>query len=84
MKYLRAVGAGRATVESRIVQEGRRVVDAASTITDECGKTVAADMGGRYQSLVSATRRDFRSCWHGSAAAAGAAFDSWFRSMRHR
>lgn len=31
MKYLRAVGAGRATVESRIVHEGRRVVHAAST-----------------------------------------------------
>jgi len=41
MKYLRAVGAGRATVESRIVHEGRRVVHAASTVTDDRGKTVA-------------------------------------------
>ena len=36
-----AVGTGRATVESRIVHEGRRVVHAASTVTDERGKTVA-------------------------------------------
>ena len=41
MKYLRAVGAGRATVESRIIHEGRRVVHAASTVTDDRGKTVA-------------------------------------------
>jgi uncharacterized protein (TIGR00369 family) len=41
LKYLRAVGAGRATVESRIVHEGRRVVHAASTVTDDRGKTVA-------------------------------------------
>jgi acyl-CoA thioesterase len=41
VKYLRAVGAGRATVESRIVHEGRRVVHAASTVTDDRGKTVA-------------------------------------------
>ena len=41
MKYLRAVGAGRATVESRVVHEGRRVVHASSTVTDDRGKTVA-------------------------------------------
>lgn len=41
MKYLRAIGEGRATVESRIVHEGRRVVHAASTVTDDRGKTVA-------------------------------------------
>ena len=41
MKYLRAVGDGRATVESRIVHEGRRVVHAASTVVDDRGKTVA-------------------------------------------
>ena len=38
---LRALGEGRATVESRIVHEGRRVVHAASTVTDDRGKTVA-------------------------------------------
>ena len=41
MKYLRAVGEGRATVETRVVHEGRRVVHAASTVTDDRGKTVA-------------------------------------------
>ena len=41
MKYLRAVGAGRATVESRIVHEGRRVVHVASEVKDDRGKTVA-------------------------------------------
>ena len=41
VKYLRAVGEGRATVESRIVHEGRRVVHAASTVTDDRGKAVA-------------------------------------------
>ncbi len=41
MKYLRAVGKGRATVESKIVHEGRRVVHVASTVTDHRGKTVA-------------------------------------------
>ena len=41
VKYLRALGKGRATVESRIVHEGRRVVHAASTVTDDRGKTVA-------------------------------------------
>ena len=41
MKYLRAVGAGRATVVSQIVHEGRRVVHAASTVTDDRGRTVA-------------------------------------------
>jgi len=41
VKYLRAVGEGRATVESRVVHEGRRVVHAASTVTDDRGRTVA-------------------------------------------
>jgi len=41
VKYLRSVGSGRAIVESRIVHEGRRVVHAASTVTDDRGKTVA-------------------------------------------
>ena len=41
MKYLRAVGKGRATVESKIVHEGRRVVHVASTVTDHRDKTVA-------------------------------------------
>lgn len=41
VKYLRAVDEGRATVESRIVHEGRRVVHAASTVTDDRGRTVA-------------------------------------------
>jgi len=41
MKYLPAVGKGRATVESKIVHEGRRVVHVASTVTDHRGKTVA-------------------------------------------
>jgi uncharacterized protein (TIGR00369 family) len=41
MKYLRAVGAGRATVESQIVHEGRRVVHVASTVKDDRGKIVA-------------------------------------------
>lgn len=41
MKYLRAVSKGRATVESKIVHEGRRVVHVASTVTDHRGKTVA-------------------------------------------
>ena len=40
MKYLRAVGKGRATVESKIVHEGRRVVHVASTVTDHRGKAV--------------------------------------------
>ncbi len=41
LKYLRAVGQGRATVESKIVHEGRRVVHAQSTVTDDRGKAVA-------------------------------------------
>jgi len=41
VKYLRAVGAGRATVESKIVHEGRRVVHVASEVKDDRGKTVA-------------------------------------------
>ena len=41
MKYLRAVGEGRATVESKIVHEGRRIVHVNSTVTDDRGKTVA-------------------------------------------
>ena len=41
VKYLRALAEGRATVESRVVHEGRRVVHVASTVTDDRGKTVA-------------------------------------------
>ncbi len=41
MKYLRGVGAGRATVESKIVHEGRRVVHVASEVKDDRGKIVA-------------------------------------------
>ena len=41
VKYLRAVGEGRATALSRIVHEGRRVVHATTTVVDDRGKTVA-------------------------------------------
>lgn len=41
VKYLRAVSEGAATVESTIVHPGRRIVHAASIVTDDQGRQIA-------------------------------------------